>query len=42
MACFFKHALEWELALDPGQKRVITFVFLVEQPRDLPVIGLPD
>ena len=34
--------LEWELALDAGQEQIITFLFVVEQPRDVTVYGLPD
>lgn len=34
--------LEWELALQPGQETKLTFEFVVEHPRNLTVIGLPE
>lgn len=32
--------LKWDLVLKPGEKREITFAYLVEHPTDLPVPGL--
>jgi uncharacterized protein (TIGR02231 family) len=34
--------LEWELALEPGQKTKLVFGFTVEHPRNLTVTGLPE
>jgi uncharacterized protein (TIGR02231 family) len=33
--------LEWELALSPGEKRVVRFDFMVEHPREMSLLGLP-
>jgi uncharacterized protein (TIGR02231 family) len=32
----------WAMTLEPEKERVIEYRFLVEQPADLPVVGLPD
>jgi uncharacterized protein (TIGR02231 family) len=33
--------LEWELAIPPGEERVVRFDFTVEHPREMSVLGLP-
>jgi hypothetical protein len=33
--------LEWEVVLEPGEKREIRFSFTIEAPRDLNLMGLP-